>query len=733
MMRVMRHDVLRKSPLPSANLAPTVPIFTTACPRNCYSTCSFRVHVEDGKLRRIEAHEGNRATPEGPCLKGLSYVERVSSPDRILHPLRRRSDGSFARISWDEALDEITRRLVDVREREGPQAVLYYKASGTKGLLNQVGRAFWRLYGGYTTTYGDLCWPAGLEATRLTLGANKHNAPWDLENARLIVMWGKNPAETNVHQGVFLERALRAGGHLVVVDPRRTETAERAELLIQPRPGTDGALALAVAHLLIRDGHVDEAFVREHVHGFRDFAASVAERTPEWAAEVTEVPVAHIERLAELFASVRPATINAGFGMQRYTNSGQAMRALIALLAITGNVGKPGAGWVFADLQSHVFDEVRDPVASFPPEAPDGVARVSISTARLGEEMLATRDPALRFAWVERGNPVTQNPDTRRVLEAFRALEFRVVVEQFLTDTAREADIVLPAKTMFEQSDVINAYWHPYVQLKQKVLDPPGEVRPESEVYWMLAERLGVPAEVRLAAGMPEPGDAGVEAFLRRHLEALGAGVTLERLREGPVIAPGHQEIAFSDGVFPTPSGRIELRSEEAARRWRVDEVPTYAEPVESVRPPRRGSDPYGLYFMTPNTKNRIHSQFNNLRTIRAFSPAPFLQIHPDDARARGVGEGARVRVFNDRGSLEVAARLDFGIKPGCVAVTNGWWIGEGGSVNFCSRGRETDMGHGAAFHDNLVEVELVDGDGGRSRAAGGPGAPGGRTGADER
>jgi anaerobic selenocysteine-containing dehydrogenase len=664
--------------------------------------------VENGILRSIEAHPDNRATPEGPCLKGLSYVERVRSPDRILTPLRRDGAGGFSPVSWDEALGEISQRLLEIRNRFGPQAVLFYRASGTKGLLNRVGDAFWRLYGGYTTTYGDLCWPAGLEASRLTLGANAHNAPWDLENARLIVMWGKNPAETNIHQGVFVDRALAKGGRLVVIDPRRTETAERAGLFIQPRPGTDGALALAVAHLLIRGAHVDEAFVRDHVLGFEDFAAAVERCTPAWAAAVAEVPVAQVEALAELFASVRPATINAGYGMQRYTNSGQAMRALIAILAITGNVGRPGAGWIFADLQSHVFDTVRDPVASFPPERPDGVARVSLSTARLGEEMLSTHDPELRFAWVERGNPVTQNPDTHRVLEAFRRLDFRVVVEQFLTDTAREADIVLPAKTMFEQSDIINAYWHPYLQLKQKVLEPPGEVKPESEIYWLLADRLGIPPGSRREAGMPEPGDQGVETFLRRHLEKLDAGITLERLRRGPVVAPGHKEIAFADHVFPTPSGRIELRSEEAARRWGVDPLPSYQEPVESARADRGRAARYPLHFMTPNTKNRIHSQFNNLASIRAFSREPELQIHPGDARTRDIQDGARVRVFNDRGALEVAARLDHGIRPGCVAVTNGWWISQGGTVNFCSVGRETDMGHGAAFHDNLVQVEPV-------------------------
>ncbi|UCD24196.1 MAG: molybdopterin-dependent oxidoreductase, partial [Gemmatimonadota bacterium] len=430
-----------------------MPFFTTACPRNCYSTCSMRVEVEHGRLRRVEPHPDNRATPEGACLKGLSYVERVRSPDRLLYPLRRKAGSDeFERISWDDTLDLIVSNLTRIRKKTGPQGVLYYCGSGTKGLLNSVGMEFWKLYGGCTTTYGDLCWPAGLEATRLTLGDNKHSAPWDIANAKLIVMWGKNAAETNIHQMVFVDQALDDGAKLVVIDPRRTQTSERAELLIQPRPGTDGALALAVANVLIATDNIDRPFIDQHVLGFDQFAESVAEFTPERAAEITDVPVEYIHRLADLMGATPPMTISAGFGMQRYTNSGQTMRAILALLAITGNIGKPGAGWVYANLQSAIFDAVKDPVAFFPPEEPDGVVRVSISTALLGRQMLATKDPPLRMAWVERGNPVTQNPETNTVLEAFRALEFRVVVDQFMTDTAREADLVLPAKTMFEQS-----------------------------------------------------------------------------------------------------------------------------------------------------------------------------------------------------------------------------------------------------------------------------------------
>jgi anaerobic selenocysteine-containing dehydrogenase len=309
------------------------------------------------------------------------------------------------------------------------------------------------------------------------------------------------------------------------------------------------------------------------------------------------------------------------------------------------------------------------------------------------------------MAWVERGNPVTQNPDTNVVLEAFRALDFRVVVDQFLTDTAREADLVLPAKTMFEQTDVIGAYWHPYLQLRQKVIDPPGLVLPETEIYRRLAPRLGIEPAL-LDGKIPGASDAEVEAFLEAKLAPF-EGVSLERLKEGPVLPPGHQEIAFSDGRFPTPSGRIELASDEAVERWGVDRVARYREPEESIR--RGGAArSYPLYLMTPNTKNRIHSQFGNLRMIRRVDPGPAVRVHPADARARGIEDGTRVRVFNARGEFCLPARMDPGLKRGCVSVTNGWWIPEGGTVNFCSPGRETDMGHGAAFHDTLVEVETA-------------------------
>lgn len=679
-------------------------MYTTACPRNCYSTCSLKVYVEDNHIRRIEANPDNKAAPKGPCLRGLSYVERTHSKDRILYPMKRKKDSTdFARISWEQALDIITEKLTYFKAHFGPQSVFFYSGSGTKGLLNEVGANFWRLYGGYTATYGDLCWPAGLEATRLTLGENKHNAPWDIENARTIILWGKNPAETNVQQMRSIDRAVEKGARLIAIDPRRTLSADRAELLIQPRPGSDGALALGIGHFLVKNNRIANEFIEKYVLGFPAYKQLVLEFTPEKAAEITDVPVHYIERLANEIADGKPVSLLPGFGMQRYTNSGQAMRAMLALMIITGNIGIPGGGWWYANLQSSIFDKISDPIAFYPPEKPDGIARISISVARLGQHMLCQKDPALKMIWVERGNPITQNPETHTVLKAFRSLDFRVVVEQFFTDTAREADIILPAKTMFEQSDVIGAYWHPYIQLKQKVIEPLGEVKPESEIYRLLALRLGFPGE-EIAGKIPGPSDREIETFLEKKLSPF-PGLSLQRLREGPVLAPGMQEVAFSDFIFRTPSGKIELYSEEAARRWGLNSLPVYTEPVESVRGTLPEAKKYPLYFMTPNTKNRTHSQFNNLKSIRQFSPKPFAVMNPDDAIRRGIGNNDRVRIFNDRGQLEVEVRIDFSMKSGCICMTNGWWITDGGTVNFLSLGRETDMGYGSAFHETLVNV----------------------------
>jgi anaerobic selenocysteine-containing dehydrogenase len=611
--------------------------------------------------------------------------------------MKRSAGGNFERISREEALELITDKLNLFRSESGPHSVLYYAASGMSGLLNGVSTAFWKMFGGATTTYGNLCWPAGLEATRLTLGANNHNDPWDLERARLIVLWGKNPAESNIQEMISIGKSLEQGGTLVVIDPRRTPSAERAGFLVKVRPGTDGALALGIARELIRCGWVDQDFVDRNVLGYDAFVKRVERYDPDRVAALCGIPEEAVVSLARMIGTIKPMTLIPGYGMQRFSNGGQTVRCLLALSVLTGNIGKPGACWHYANLQSYLFDDLKEPMNYYPgSEAP--CFRRKVSMARLGEDILSLQDPPVRMIWVERGNPLTQNPDISTTLKAFRKAEFRVVIEQFMTDTAREADLILPAKNMFEQSDIIGSYWNPYVQLKQKVVEPAGEVRPETEIYWLLAHRLGMdPGEIR--NNIPEPGDEGVERYLQARLDRF-PDLSLAKLKEGPQLPAGHVPIPFADEIFPTPSGKIELLSREAASRWHVDPLPDYV-PLD---PPGK----YPFHLLSPNSKNRIHSQFGNLDIIRQFEPEALLFIHPADAGDRKIGEGERVLVYNDQGKTEVKTAFDLGVKRGCVVLTNGHWASDGASPNFLSRGRETDMGHGTAFHDTRVEVKKI-------------------------
>lgn len=671
--------------------------FITACPRNCYSTCTFRVRVDCNRISAILPFSGNRATPAGPCIKGLSYIERTHSEKRIINPLRKSTDGSFERISLGLALEIIADKLTYFRQEYGPHSILWYKGSGMSGLTNDIGSEFWKAFGGATTTYGNLCWPAGLEAVRLTLGSVKHNVPWDLVNAKTIILWGKNPAETNIQEIAFISDAREKGCKVICIDPLRTPTADKADFLYSPVPGTDAALALAVARVLIDKDMIDKDFIGKHVSGFEEFRSSLT-ITPAIAASITGIPEDDIISLACMIGSVKPVTIIPGYGLQRHLNGGQTVRSILALAIITGNIGKEGAGFNYANLQSYIYDDPKEPLCYYPDQKKDAPFRRTISMARLGADMLNATDPVLKAAWIERGNPLLQSPDSFNVRTAFKQLEFRVVVDQFMTDTAREADIILPAKDIFEQSDIIGSYWSPYVQFKPKILDPPGEVIPETEIYYRLSGKVGM--STIGSDKIPPPGNENIEKWLEKRIEGYSF-LSLDDLRNGPVLAPGLQQIAYSDLKFETGSGRIELLSNEAEYKWGAARLPEYV--------PLPETDKYPLVLLTPNAANRIHSQFGNLDIINDSTPGPALHISQTDARTRRISDGTRIRVFNDHGEIVSTACISARIPAGVVVLHNGIWLEEGGGGNMLIAGRETDMGHGAAFHDNRVDVKPAD------------------------
>ena len=548
-------------------------------------------------------------------------------------------------------------------------------------------------------TYGNLCWPAGLEAVRLAMGSVKHNVPWDLRNAKTIIIWGKNPAETNIQEISFIADAKEKGCRVIVIDPLRTKTADKADMLFCPRPGTDGALALSLAGILIDKDLINHEFIEKNVKGFDEFRQSL-HLSPEEAEAVTGIPSENIFELADIIGTNGPVTILPGYGLQRHQNGGQTIRSILALSVLTGNIGKPGSGFNFANLQSYIYDDQKEPLSYFPDPLKDLPFRRTVSMAKLGSDMLSSADPELKAIWIERGNPILQAPDTNRIKKAFSSLSFKVVVDQFMTDTASLADIILPAKDIFEQSDIIGSYWSPYIQFKPKIIRSPGEVMPESEIYYNLAKRLYLNVNEEI---IPEPGNDNIELWLERRISAY-SDIGIKTLKEAPVLAPGLQQIAWEDLKFDTPSGKIELFSSEANEKWGISSLPEYA-PVNHSRQENK----YPLILMSPNTGSRIHSQFGNLKIIKETNQEPCVIISPDDARMRCLTEGQKIRAFNLNGELLSRVSISNRVQTGLAVFPNGIWFKEGGGVNQLISGVETDIGYGAAFHDNRIEIEGVD------------------------
>jgi len=664
-----------------------MPVFRTASPVSGYGGEAILAHVEDGKLVRVEGDPNDRFSRGELSPFAARSVERLKGKERLLRPLVRRTRGdALSDTSWDEALDRVAAALVKAAKEHDPRALLYHGGHGHDGAMTQFGGLFLSYYGGYSTVFGDLCRAAGMEATRLTFGALRHHPPEDCRHSRMVVVWGKNPAVTNPHQMRFLAEARAAGAKLVCIDPVRTETAALCDEHLAPRPGTDGFLAHAVASVLVAENLHDAAFVRDHVLGFDEYKRLVRQYEPGKAERACGIPADRIVDFARRFGNSRPANVNAGFGLQRYANGGQTVRAIAALQAIAGNIGVRGGGFDF-------FNEDAFVVRPYPfrVPAPPRVRQLG-AASRLGRVTLEAKGPPVVAAILERSNPLAQTPNTAAVHYALQRLDFLCVIDLWLTDTARRADVVLPAKSMFEEADVVSGPWDGVLRLKPRCVEPPAEVRTEREIYRALAERLGYPTEQF---------DLDPTEILDR---VLPAGLSVNRLKKQPFARHGPEHIPFSDRHFPTPSGKVEIRSEAAEVSWRADPLPIYTPCKESELGDPARFKRYPLHLLTPKAADRHCSQ---LVAPGDPAPEPPLLLNPQDARARGIAPGDRVRVFNDRGEASLVARIDDAAREGVVVLPQGRWIARDGfSANVLTHDNVTDMGYGAVFFDCLVEVE---------------------------
>ena len=671
------------------------------CTHDCPDACAMLVTVRDGRAVDVSPNPAHPVTGHHLCVKVDRYLERVYHPDRLLTPLRRtgpKGGGAFERISWNDALDVAVSRWREIIATHGATAILPYSYLGSMGTLSAFGTMhalFHRL--GATRLERTIC--GGQHQGLTALVGATWTDPENIDDARLILAWGIDLVSTSVHTWDIVHRARRRGARLIVIDPYRSRTADRADLHLPIHPGTDGALALGMLHVIFREGLADHDYIERCTTGVESLERLVARWTPDAVAHATGLAPDSIVALATEYATTHPAAIRHGVGMQRAAGAGMALRAMHCLPAVTGQWRHAAGG--IADARSVRSPDIgklmRLDLGPPPPR--------TLNMIQLGHHLTdPDLDPPIGALFVWNSNPAVIAPDQRKVLEGLRREDlFTVVHEQFLTDTARHADIVLPATTMLEQEDLVGSWGFNYLGLNERAIAPLGEARTTSEVARLFAARLGFDDDLfRLA-------DHELIALALRGSKAEQEGASRDRLTaEGFVrVGPARGAALFAEGHFPTPSGAFEFASDSLARAG-LGPLPVYVPPAESPETNPAVARRYPLRLLTLKRHHSINSSYGALPVLLRAEPEPLLELHVEDARVRGIVEGQPVRVWNDRGSVSYHAHLTDRLRPGTVAAPFGPWMRADGSVNSLTSDRLGDLGHGPTFCDTLVEVAAL-------------------------
>ena len=659
------------------------------------------VRIEDGRATSLHGDPEHPVTRGFLCAKVTHYLDREYSPDRLLYPHKRvgaKGEGRFSRISWDEALDTIAERLTSIARKYGSEAILPYSYAGTMGLLNGSGmdrRFFHRL--GASRLDRTICSSTGGAALTASLGLRYATEPEQFANAKLILAWGANIHGTNVHLWPFIVEAKRKGAKLVVIDPIRTRTAGLADRHFAIHPGSDLALALAMMHVIIGENLHDTGYVSRYTSGFKELAEKVREWPPERAAKFTGIPADDITALAREYATARPAVIRLNYGIQRSERGGAAVRAAAALAAITGSWKYAGGGLQLSTSQAFHLDRAALERPDLQWKSPLSREARIVNMSELGKALTELSDPPVKAMVVYNSNPAAVAPNQNKVLKGMRREDlFTVVLEHFQNDTADHADILLPATTFLEHTDLYLAYGHYHLQLARPALEAPGETRSNVEIFRALAQRMGFRDRC-----FEDSEDDMIRTLLgsgHRFLE----GITLDRLEDQGSVrlnlsAEGEPFLPFAQGGFGTSSGKCELGAE-----WM-----NYAPPVESRFGDEGLRQKYPLELIASKADDAMNSTFGYRGKLDRQTS--ILHLDAGDAAARQIKSGDRVRAFNDRGSLTLRADIDRTVGPGVVRVPAVRWpksAEDGRNANALTSDRLTDMGGGPAFFSCLVEVE---------------------------
>ena len=658
-----------------------------------------------------------RGDPDHPVTRGFlctkvdRYLERTYHPERVLYPMRRvgrKGEGKFARASWDEALDAVAEGLKRAAAEHGPQSILPYSYAGTMGYLQNESmdrRLFHAL--GASLLDRTICSTAGMVGMQMTVGQNLGTDTESVGDAKLILIWGSNTLTSNPHLWPFVREARERGAQVVAIDPLTTRTTRQCDRHFMIRPGTDAALALGMLHVLFAEGLADRDYLAQYTLGAAELEARAAEYDVERVAAICELPADDIRWLAREYGRAKPAFIRVNYGLQRHYGGGMAVRAIACLPAVAGHWRHPAGGVQLSTSAAHKFDKK---TLCRPDLIRPGTRTINMSSLAeaLTEPDAGVGGPKVAAMVVYNSNPADIAPDRARIHAGLAREDlFTVVLEHFVTETAQWADWVLPATTQLEHWDVHFSYGHYYVTLNTPSIAPMGEALPNVEIFRRLAARLG------LTDPMFRDDD---EALLR---QALGSGhanmqgITLERLKEkGWVRLNVPMKWApYAEGGFPTPSGKCEFVSERLARLG-MDPVPTYLPPRESRESAPALAERFPLTLLSPPEHQFLNSSFANVESLRKKAGRPTLRLHPDDAAPRGITDGLLARCWNDRGGFTAVAVVTAEVKRGVVQAPSIWWgrfTDDHKNANDTTSSALTDLGGGATFYDNLVEVEPAD------------------------
>ncbi|MBV8844890.1 MAG: molybdopterin-dependent oxidoreductase [Bryobacterales bacterium] len=672
----------------------------SVCALDCPDTCAVLVHVENGRATKLRGDPTHPVTRGFLCAKVTQYLEREYSPERLLYPRKRvgdKGEGRFHRISWDEAIDTIARELNRIAQEFGPESILPYSYAGTMGLLNGSGmdrRFFHRL--GASRLDRTICASTGSAGLTATLGVRYGTEPEQFSESKLIIAWGANIHGTNVHLWPFIVEARRNGAKLIAIDPIRTRTAALADRHLAIYPGSDLALALGLAHVIIAENLYDKSFVTQHTNGFAEFGQLVKQYDPERVARLTGVDKEDIVQLAREYANTRPAAIRANYGIQRSEHGGAAVRAIAALPALTGSWREIGGGLQLSTSQAFHFDRAALERPDLQKKSALGREARLVNMSELGKALTQLDSPPVKAIVVYNSNPAAIAPNQNLVLKGLlRPDLFTVVLEQFQTDTADYADIVLPATTFLEHTDIYLAYGHYHLQLARPALAAAGEARSNVEIFRALAQRMGFDDPC-----FQDSEDELICALLGSGHPFLD-GISLERLdREHSVrlnvAPPGRPFLPFAEG-FGTPSGKCEFGAERLQ----------YTPPAESRLGDHALRGKYPLEMVSSKNDDSMNSTFGH--RARVDAETSLLHLHERDAVPRGIVSGDRVRVFNDRGSLLLKADVSNTVLEGVVRAPSVRWPKksiDGRNANALTSDRLADIGGGPTFYNCLVEVE---------------------------